>query len=195
MPTIHVGPIAFVEQRVLSAGECEAIVECLELRRGRHALTDDELPYAPHLRAIIAEVTHHPPEHQEPWVAYEIRAGVDERPHRDYLERDDVRRARPGGERLWGALLFLTSRGMGGGQAFPALGVRVASEAGILLVWNLADGTHRALPESLRQPVAPMAGSEHGLLTWVRQGPADAPEGADPDATPTRPFRGLSRGA
>lgn len=166
---IRAGKLRIRQERVLSAGECQGIIDALvpELVPSRFAsrrlamIEDGALPYSPHLRAMVARFAEVDAlEHQELWTG--VRCARYDHQGPGVALSSEVPELE--GRRTHGALLYL-SDGAGGETEFPGAGLTITPEAGVLIVWTVGAG----------HELAPLAEPVWSLTTWVRSEPAPDP--------------------
>ncbi|MFZ1744113.1 MAG: 2OG-Fe(II) oxygenase [Pontixanthobacter sp.] len=93
------------------------------------------------------------------------------KPHHDFFHTDQdywkLERGR-GGQRSWTAMAFLNPVQQGGATEFPELGLKIAPQPGVLLVWNNADVDGVPNTNTLHAGTPVEAGVKYVLTKWYR---------------------------
>ncbi|TCD04970.1 2OG-Fe(II) oxygenase [Erythrobacteraceae bacterium CFH 75059] len=97
--------------------------------------------------------------------------GQEFKPHCDWFHTDQPywqNEAARGGQRSWTAMAFLNTVEEGGATSFTALGIDIAPQPGVLLIWNNAapDGTPNHATIHAGTPV--IRGVKYVLTKWYR---------------------------
>jgi len=97
--------------------------------------------------------------------------GQEFKPHQDYfhVEQEYWKEERKrGGQRSWTAMAFINQVKSGGATEFPNLGLKVAPQPGVLLVWNnsLPDGTPNE--DTLHAGTPVVEGAKYVFTKWYR---------------------------
>jgi prolyl 4-hydroxylase len=111
-------------------------------------------------------------DHSETVQGQRYKVGQQFTVHNDYFAAGQpysARVAAEGGQRTWTAMAFLNVPEAGGRTHFPPLGLEIAPEAGMLLVWNNLDrqGLPNARSHHAGLPVE--AGVKYVLTKWFRE--------------------------
>ena len=139
---------------VLSAEECDALVEYCQPRLQRSPVVDDgdgtmqmhaqrtsrgamiqraEIPLVERVEARLAEIAHWPVEYSEGLQIQQYQANDEYRPHFDWFDPalpGPRKHMEHGGQRLATFVLYLNDVESGGGTAFPAIGLDVLPKQG-----------------------------------------------------------------
>jgi len=97
--------------------------------------------------------------------------GQEFKPHQDYfhVEQEYWKEERKrGGQRSWTAMAFINQVKSGGATEFPNLGLKIAPQPGVLLVWNnaLQDGTPNE--DTLHAGTPVVDGVKYVFTKWYR---------------------------
>ncbi len=185
-------PLVVVEDAVLSAGECEHIID---LARGRleaaKVSAAEKGVFSPgrtgsncwlnHLQSpivcdVITRISNMvgiPAANAESLQVIHYAESQEYRPHFDAYNTSTERGVRctaKSGQRMVTALLYLNTVGQGGGTGFPELGIEVPAVEGRILVFhNTLPGTTEVHPLSMHggQPVT--VGEKWACNLWFRE--------------------------
>lgn len=97
--------------------------------------------------------------------------GQEFKPHQDYFHIGQEywkQERKRGGQRSWTAMAFLNQVKSGGATEFPNLGLKIAPQPGVLLVWNnsLPDGTPNE--DTLHAGTPVIDGVKYVITKWYR---------------------------
>jgi prolyl 4-hydroxylase len=112
------------------------------------------------------------PRHGETAQGQRYQVGQEFKPHHDFFHPGQFyteQAEREGGQRTWTAMLFLNEPEAGGCTNFPDAAVKVAPEAGRLVVWNNLDAAGNPNTFSLHQGMPVEAGSKYVITKWFRE--------------------------
>lgn len=179
----------FLMRDFLSAQQCRELIAIVDSRiqpsvlfsekvapRGRTSSTHffaQGLPATEKLAAKIGEVTGLDRRHAEPLQGQRYREGEEYRHHRDHFRLDrphwQVERRR-GGQRSWTAMVYLNAVEAGGETEFPELDLKIAPEAGMLVMWDNMDRKGRPNRATRHAALPVEAGTKYVVTQWYRQG-------------------------
>ncbi|ANY19682.1 hypothetical protein A6F68_01164 [Tsuneonella dongtanensis] len=110
----------------------------------------------------------------EPMQGQRYHVGQQYRHHHDFFhgaDRITSDESARGGQRTWTAMIYLNEPREGGETEFPKFDLRLAPEAGTLVIWNnmRPDGSPNS--NTLHAALAVKRGIKHVITKWYRQGP------------------------
>jgi prolyl 4-hydroxylase len=179
---------------VLSAEECDAIVEHCGTRYTRSTVTAEadgasvvhegrtsemafiqrgEAEVAERIDRRLAALAHWSPECSEPFQLQKYGKTQEYRPHFDWLDPDSAghrSHLARGGQRLATFILYLCDVEQGGGTVFPALGLEVFPKKGNALWFLNTDGNHQPDQQTLHGGAPVVSGTKIIANKWLRQG-------------------------
>ncbi len=179
----------FLMRGFLPAQQCRELIAIIDSRiqpsvlfsekvapRGRTSSTHffaQGLPETEKLAARIGEVTGLDRRHAEPLQGQRYRKGEEYRHHRDHFRLDrphwQVERRR-GGQRSWTAMVYLNEVEAGGETEFPELDLKIAPEAGMLVMWDNMDRKGRPNRATRHAALPVETGTKYVVTQWYRQG-------------------------
>jgi prolyl 4-hydroxylase len=179
---------------VLSAEECDAIVEHCGTRYTRSTVTAEadgasvvhegrtsemafiqrgEAEVAERIDRRLAALAHWSPECSEPFQLQKYGKTQEYRPHYDWLDPDSAghrSHLARGGQRLATFILYLCDVEQGGGTVFPALGLEVFPKKGNALWFLNTDSNHQPDQQTLHGGAPVVSGTKIIANKWLRQG-------------------------
>jgi prolyl 4-hydroxylase len=179
---------------VLSAEECDAIVEHCGTRYTRSTVTAEadgasvvhegrtsemafiqrgEAEVAERIDRRLAALAHWSPECSEPFQLQKYGKTQEYRPHFDWLDPDSAghrSHLARGGQRLATFILYLCDVEQGGGTVFPALGLEVFPKKGNALWFLNTDSNHQPDQQTLHGGAPVVSGTKIIANKWLRQG-------------------------
>lgn len=179
---------------VLSAEECDAIVEHCGSRYTRSTVTAEEdgasvvhegrtsemafiqrgeAEVAERIDRRLAALAHWAPECSEPFQLQKYGKTQEYRPHFDWLDPDSAghrSHLTRGGQRLATFILYLCDVEQGGGTVFPALGLEVFPKKGNALWFLNTDDNHQPDRQTLHGGAPVVSGTKIIANKWLRQG-------------------------
>lgn len=94
--------------------------------------------------------------------------------HNDWFYTDQEywkQERKRGGQRSWTAMAFLNPVDKGGETHFTELGINIAPQAGVLLVWNNALPDGRPNPDTMHAGTPVVEGVKYVITKWYRTRP------------------------
>ena len=139
-------------------------------RGGAFQLTDMDLVIEV-IRSRISAATRIPIPVFEPTQVLHYSVGQEFKPHRDYLEPNNLHhqaQMRSHGQRIATFLIYLNEDFEGGETEFPQAGVRYRGKTGDAIFWANVDMEGRPDPMTLHAGLPPTIGEKWLLSQWIR---------------------------
>ncbi|HVJ39294.1 MAG TPA: 2OG-Fe(II) oxygenase [Stenotrophomonas sp.] len=181
-------PAVALLENVLSAAECEALIEAarpqleralvIDPRTGaqrpdparssdRAAIGTGTFPALVNIQARLAWLMGCDPRHAETLQVLRYGVGGEYQPHTDDFANPDAE----GGQRLGTLVIYLRDVALGGTTAFPELGLQVAPSRGMGVYFAYGDA-HGRIDSRLLHAGMPLLSGEKWVATqWVRDRP------------------------
>lgn len=180
----------FIKRNFLSADECRAVMERIDINRrpstlanynGDEAFRTSETCDLDSGDAVVGAIDQRIAgfsrldlAYGEPMQGQRYEVGQEFKAHTDYFEPQSVdyeKYTSVAGQRTWTVMIYLNDVAAGGATRFKAVDKMVQPEAGKLLAWNNRRPDGSPNPSTIHHAMKVRAGQKYVITKWFRERP------------------------